>query len=170
MFKSKIVAMMALIVFAMAVILVGNAVAGEKHRLSIVFHTIKAEEMNAPGEDGHVIGLWEGKGIVRNKDGKPFGEGWIIHTVCYSDSNMKAGIWAGHCYDEWIDRGGDKIYTKGEGNLKTGGSGPYLGGTTTFTRGIGKYEGVRGEYNWEVHPLGPDQSYADLDAEVEMPR
>ncbi len=168
--KSKIVGIMALIGFAMGVLLVGKAVAGEKHRLSIVYHTIKAEQMNVPGEEGHVIGLSEVKGIVRNKDGKPFGEGVIIHTVCYSDSNMKAGIWSGHCYDEWIDRGGDKFYCIGEGKLKTGEIGPYLGGTTTFTRGIGKYDGIRGGYNWEVHPLGPDQYYADLDAEVELPR
>ena len=170
MFNKEIVGITALIVFTIGIILMGNAVAGEKHRLSIVYHTIKAEQMNVPGEEGHVIGLSEVKGIVRNKDGKRFGEGVIIHTVCYSDSNMKAGIWSGHCYDEWIGREGIKFYSTGEGKLERGEAGPYLGGTTTFTKGIGKYEGIRGRYDWKVYPLGTDQYYADLEAEVELLR
>jgi hypothetical protein len=168
--KSKIVAMMALIAFTMGILLVGDVVAGEKHRLSTVYHVIKLEQMNVPGEENHVISLSEMKGIVRNKDGKPFGEGVIIHTVYYIDMNMKAGIASGHSYDEWTDRDGDKIYSDGEGKLKMGELGPYLEGRNTMTRGSGKYEGVRGGFTFKAYPLGPDQFYADWDVEVELPR
>ena len=164
--KFKIVGMMALIVFAMAIFLVGDALAGEKHRLSIVYHTVKWEQMNVPAEEGHLVGLWEGKGIIRNKDGKPFGEGWITHSVGYVDINTKTGIGSAHFYDEWIDRDGDKFCTKSAGTMKAGGP----GGTLTITRGTGKYEGIRGEAAWENHPAGPDQSYSDLEMEVELPR
>jgi hypothetical protein len=164
--KSKIVGMMALIVFAMGILLVGDALAGEKHRLSVVYHTVKWEQMNVPAEEGHLIGLWDGKGVTRNKDGKPFGEGWITHSMGYADMNTKAGIGSAHFYDEWTDRDGDKIYTKSAGTMKAG----RLGGTFTITRGTGKYEGIRGGAAWENNPAGPDQSYSDWDVEVELPR
>ena len=170
--KSKIVGIMALIAFAVGIFLVGNAVAGEKHRLSTVYHMIKWEQMNVPGEEGHVIALWDAKGVIRNKDGKRFGEGVIIHTVGSFDWNMKAGIVLAHFYDEWTDRDGDKIYSKSEseGKLKIGEMGPFLEGRNTFTRGVGKYEGIRGGFTWRGYALPPDQSYADWDVEVELPR
>ena len=127
--KSKIVGMMALIAFAMGIFLVGDVMAGEKHRLSTVYHVIKLEQMNVPGEEQHVISLSEIKGIGRNKDGKGFGEGVIIYTVCRGDVNMKAGIVSTHCYDEWTSREGDKIYSNGEGKVRIGEIGPYLEGT-----------------------------------------
>jgi len=169
--RSRIVGIVALIVFAVGIVLVGNAVAGEKNRLSTVYHTIKFEQLNVPGEEGHGIALSEMKGIVRNKDGKRFGEGVIIHTVCHGDLNMKAGMWSGHCFDEWIDREGDKIYSDGEGKgFKTGEMGPYLEGMNTFTRGTGKYEGMRGRFNWKAYYVSQDQCYADWDVEVELSR
>jgi hypothetical protein len=167
--KSKIVAMMALIVFAMGILLVGNAVAGEKHRLSTVYHVIKFEQMNVPGEEGHVILIWEGKAVTRNKDGKPFGEGVIIHTVGYSDMNMKAANGSGYNYDEWIDRDGDKIYSKGESKQKKGEIGHWEG-TNTITGGSGKYQGIRGRFNWKAYFVSQDQNYADWDVEVELSR
>jgi hypothetical protein len=168
--KSKIVGMVALIAFAMGIVLVGDAVAGEKHKLSTVYHTVKWEQMNVPGEEGHVIAVWDGKGVTRNKDGKPFGEGLIVHTVGYFDWNMKAGIGDGHFYTELTDRDGDKIYTNGPGKQKIGEIGPYLQGTDTMTRGIGKYEGIRGGFTYKCYQLSPDQMYADWDVEVELPR
>ena len=167
--KSKIVGIMALIVFAMGIFLVGNAVAGEKHRLSTVYHMIKWEQMNVPAEEGHVIGLWEAKGVTRNKDGKRFGEGVIIHTVGSLDLNMKTGNGlAHHYYDEWTDRDGDKIYSNGEGKSKIGE--PFWEGRNTFTRGVGKYEGIRGGFTWKAYSVSPDQFIADWDVEIELPR
>jgi hypothetical protein len=149
---------------------VGNAVAGEKHRLSVIYHTVKFEQMKVPGEEGHGIGLWEGKAVTRNKDGKPFGEGVIIHTVGYGDMNMKAGTWSTHYYDEWTDRDGHKIYSNGEGKGKIGETGMYEKGTNTITGGTGKYQGIRGGFTWKSHSLSPDQFCADWEVEVELPR
>jgi hypothetical protein len=168
--KSKIVGIVALIAFTMGIFLVGNAVAGEKHRLSTVYYTIKWEQMNVPGEEGHGIALWDAKGIIRNKDGKRFGEGVIIHTVGSLDFNMKTGIGFAHFYDEWTDRDGNKIYSNGEGKWKIGEMGPYWEGTNTFARGTGKYEGIRGGFTWRGYEPSPGQSYADWDVEVELPR
>jgi len=168
--KSKNVGIMALIAFAVSMVLVGDAVAGEKHRLSVAFYTVKLEEMKVPGEEGHVIALWEGKGIVRNKDGKRFGEGLIIHCVGNLDMNMKTGIGSGHFYQDFTDRDGNKFYAESEGKMKKGEMGPYMEGPLTITRGTGKYEGIRGEVTWKNYQVGGGQSYADWDVEVELPR
>ena len=168
--KLKNVGIMALIAFAVSMVLVGDAVAGEKHRLSVVYYTVKFEQMKVPGEEGHIIGLWEAKGITRNKDGKRFGEGLINYVVGYLDMNMKAGIGSGHFYEEYTDRDGNKFYGESEGKLKKGEMGPYWEGKLTITRGIGKYEGIRGEVTFKNYPAGGGQSYSDWDVEVELPR
>ncbi len=170
MFKSNIVGIFTLMVFAVGIFTVGDAVAGEKHRLSTVYHTVKLEQMKVPGEEGHGIGLWEGKAVTRNKDGKRFGEGVVIHTVGYGDMNMKAGTLSMHYYDEWIDRDGDKIYSNGEGKGKIRETGMYEEGTNTITGGTGKYQGIRGGFNWKAYSVSPDQFIADWEVEVELPR
>jgi hypothetical protein len=168
--KSKIIGMMALIVFAMGIVLVGDAVAGEKHRLIGVYHTIKWEQMNIPGgEEGHVVALWEGKAVTRNKDGKRFGEGLIIRGVGYMDFNIKTGIGSGHFYEECTDQDGDKFYTDSEGGKQKIG-GVWWEGRLTITKGTGKYQGIRGGLTWKNWLAGPDQLYFDWDVEVELPR
>ena len=163
-------AFIAFITLAFGIVVVGEALAGEKHKLSAVYYTTKWEPMNVPGEEGHVICLWEAKGITRNKEGKPFGEGLAIHSVGHLDMNTKAGICSGYFYEEFTDRDGDKFYNKSAGTMKTGKLGPYWEGTMTFTRGTGKYEGIRGEAPWKNYPVGLDQSYADWEVNVELPR
>jgi hypothetical protein len=168
--KSKIVGLMTLIAFAMGIFLVGDAAAREKYRLSTVYHTVKIEQMKVPGEEGHGIGIWEGKAVTRNKDGKPFGEGVIIHTVGYGEMNMKAGTCSDHYYDEWTDRDGDKIYSSGEGQGRIGEKEFYQEGKNSFTGGTGKYQGIRGEFTWKSYAVSPDQFIADWDVEVELSR
>jgi hypothetical protein len=162
--------MVALISSALGIFLVADALAGEKHRLSTVFHMVKFEQMKVAGEEGHVIALWEGKGVVRNKDGHPFGEGLIDVSVGYLDFNPKTGVGSGYFYDELTDRDGNKIYTKGEGKMKKGDRGPYWEGAWTITGGTGKYEGVRGGAAWKNYPLGGGLAYADWELDVELRR
>jgi hypothetical protein len=168
--KSKTVGIMALIVFAIGILLVGDALAGEKHRLIGVYHTIKFEQMNVPGEEGRVIALWEGKAVTRNKDGKRFGEGLIIHGVGYAELNMKTGIGSGHFYEECTDQDGDKFYTDSEGRGQKIGGVASWEGRLTITKGTGKYQGIQGGVTWKNWSAGPDQLYFDWNVEVELPR
>jgi hypothetical protein len=117
--RLRIFALIALITFALGIALVGDALAGEKYKLSAVYHTIKWEQINVPGEEGHLIGLYESKGITRNKEGKPFGEALVVHCVGYIDMNTKTGICHGRWYEEFTDRQGDKFYDESEGALKS---------------------------------------------------
>jgi len=168
--KSKIVGIMALVAFAISIFLVGNAVAGEKHKLSAVFHQEKWEQMNVGEEEGHLIALWHGKGVIRNKEGKPFLEGAVTQPRCYIDLDSKAGLGSLYFYQEDTDRDGDKLYSKGPGTWKKGKLGPYWEGTFTFTGGTGKYKGIQGSGVWKNYPASPDLGYADWELDLELPR
>ncbi len=64
--KSKIVAMMALIVFAMGIFLVGDAAAGESGKIAggDVFYIPTTHTLKVPDVEEHAIFAFEGKGIT----------------------------------------------------------------------------------------------------------
>ncbi len=76
--KSKIVGMMALIAFAMGILLVGDAVAGENVKARTVTHNTKCQQIDVGDEDGHVVVVGEDKGVSTNLEGKWFADGWSI--------------------------------------------------------------------------------------------
>jgi hypothetical protein len=125
--KSKIVAMMALIAFAVSIFLVGNAVAGEKVKWRDVWVTKKWEQINVADEKDHVIALWEGSGITCNLEGKTFLDGWAANGAAITDINPKTGAIA-KGYNTYTNKDGDKIYLTFE---QKG-----LGGTFTFPKEV----------------------------------
>jgi hypothetical protein len=118
--KSKIIALTALITFAIGVGAIGNVLAGEKFKLSTVYYAVKWERINVADEEGHLVAALEAKGISRNMEGKTFGDGWIDRYVTIIDINVKTGLGSGVGYGEWADREGDKIYYKFEGKRLRG--------------------------------------------------
>ena len=96
--KSKIMGVMALIAFAMGILLVGNAVAGEKFKGRTVMYGTKWEQINVGDEDGHVVAVYESKGISTNLEGKQFFDGWPIRETGVMDINLKTGVGSGHGY------------------------------------------------------------------------
>jgi hypothetical protein len=82
------------------------------------------------------------------------------------DGNPKTKQWSGHGYTERIDRDGDKVYTKWEGQAgKEGAQGTFI-----FVKGTGKYEGIKGKATWSSVVVAPNQGYTDFEGEVEWPR
>jgi hypothetical protein len=169
--KSKIVAMMALIVFAMAILLVGNAVAGEKFRGRTISYATKWEQVGVPGDEKHLMAVAESKGISSNKEGKAFGEGTVDRAVGVYDIDLKAETGSNHGYTESTDRDGDKIYYRWEGTRIKGKLwGSQWEGKYTILRGTGKYEGIQGKGTWTYHNPAPMQTVTDWEMEVELPR
>jgi len=160
---SKIVAMMALIAFAMSIVLVGDALAGEKFKCRTVWVTTKVERINVDDEKGHAIVLGEAKGIISNMQGKTFGEGWLGWTVYYGDSRPKTGF-TGYGYLTLTNKDGDKIYMKYE-------SKPPGPDEWTFFKGTGKFEGVQGKgTSSTVFTVDRTMWYVNWEGEVELPR
>jgi hypothetical protein len=162
--KSKFVGIMALIVFSLSVLLIGNADAGEKFKFRIVWYIVKAERINIGDEKDHFIRIIESKGIVTNMEGKAFGDGWLSWNTGLADVNPPSGATVSG-YGAWTDKDGDKIYWKW--NLLNA-SGP---NPATFYKGTGKFQGVQGKATYSlVYTADPNQFYADWEGEVELPR
>jgi hypothetical protein len=166
--KSKIVAMVALIAFAMGIFLVDDALAGERHKTRSVTHNVKWNPINVPDEQGHVIASLENKGIVTNLEGKAFCDGWLVEFQALWESNPKMDIGAGYGYWGGTDRDGDKVYARWEAKKVKGD--PHSRGTLTIIKGTGKWEGIQGRHTFVGTVVAPGEQYADQDWDIELPR
>ncbi len=161
--KSKIVGMMALIAFAMGILLVGDALAGEKFKCREVTYVTKSEKINVGDEKGHVIAIMEGKGIQSNKEGKTFCEGWVHWEAGRLDINPKTGV-TGNGYLALTDKDGDKIYMRWD--IK-----PPSPNEWAFLKGTGKFEGIKGKGTFSsTHTSDPTLFYVDWEGEFVLPR
>jgi len=59
---SKIIALTALITLTFGLTAIGNVMAGEKHKIRGVMYSTKWEQLNVPGEEKHLIALYEDRG------------------------------------------------------------------------------------------------------------
>jgi hypothetical protein len=166
--KSKIIAMMALIVFATGIILVNCAVAGEKVKGRTVTHNIKWQQIDVGDADGHVVAIEENKGVSANLEGKWFADGWSFRETGLYDINLKTGIGSAHGYGDYTDRDGNKWYFTWEGKAVKGEKYAW-GGTWKAVKGTGKFEGIHGGGTWQNYQVG-DQGYFDWEGDIELPR
>jgi hypothetical protein len=164
--KSKIVGMVALIVFAVGIVLVGNAVAGEKFKMRAHWYWVKAEPINVPREEGRFLAVFDYKGILTVLEGNKLMDGMAAHNVGVGDVNPKAGTGFGHGELLFTDRNGDKVYWTWEGKAVKG----IWSGPATCVGGTGKFKGMKGESTWSEVVVGPNLSYVDWDGEIELPR
>ena len=164
--KSKIVGMMALIAFAMGILLVGNAVAGEKFKWRVVWYTVKAESVNVPSEEGRILLVTEDKGILTVLQGNKRMNGMVGLVVRLADVNIKTGTGFGHGEIVFSDRDGDKMYWAWEGGGKEG---PWSG-PASIVKGTGKFQGLNGKATWYGADVAPNQFYVDWEGEMDIPR
>ena len=167
--KLRFVGMMVLIVFAMSIVLVGNAVAAEKGKVAgrQVWHITTIHALKVPDVEGHVINLLEAKGIVSY-------EKWgaaLIDQINTLDFIKGAGTFQGYNYTIFPD--GSSITTKFEGKSKGGGVGTTgmasSESTWTFIKGTGKFQGIQGRGTSKSYVLGPCQYYSDTEGEYTLP-
>jgi len=45
----------------------------------------------------------------------------------------------------------------------------YWEGESTYVKGTGKYEGIKGKGTWKTYPVSPMQSYSDEVHEIGLP-
>ncbi len=164
--KWKIVGIMALIAFATGILVVENAVAGEKFKWRIVWYTVKSETVNVPSEEGRILLVWEDKGILTVLQGSKLMDGMVGFNVGSADLNTKTGTGVGHGENVWTDRDGDKMYWAWEGKAEKG----FYSGQDTFMRGTGKFEGMKGKGTWTSFMPAPNQSYVNREGEIELQR
>jgi hypothetical protein len=168
--KSKIVGIMALIAFSMGVVLVGDAVAAERGKITfrIVNYVTTVHTLKVPDVEGHANVLFEAKGIT-------FYEKWgpaLISQIVSFDLIKGVGTYQGYSHTTFPD--GSTTTAKFEGKSTATAAGLVTGiaaseGTWTFTKGTGKFEGIQGRGTFKTYTLGPGQYYADNEGEYILP-
>ena len=155
--KSKIVGMVALIVFAMAIFLLGDALAGESGKVGgrLVCHSTTSHVLKVPDEEGHIIMMYEGKGIG-------FSEKWGNYLIALMGMlDVRKETSSGEAYLHATFPDGSTYMVKAESK---GGK-----GTFTFIKGTGKLEGIQGGGTYKSNPLDPNQWYTDWQGEYTLP-
>ncbi len=167
--KSKFVAMMALIAFTMCLLLVGDAVAGEKVKVRKIQHNLKWEQINVGDVEGHVVAIYETKGVATNMERKQFSDGWLVRLTGLADVNLKTGFGTVQGYEELTDKDGNKYYCVWEGK-RVKAEKPFEG-VITIVKGTGKLEGIKGKGTWVMINQTAD-GWQDViwELEVELPR
>ena len=109
-------------------------------------------------EEGHVIAIYESKGINTNLQGKKFLDGWLYRETGLIDINGKAGTWSAQGYAECTDGDGDKIYVPGKGRRR---SKDTRRGHDSLVKGTGKWQGIQGKGTWLAIPAVDNRWYSD---------
>ena len=147
-----------------------NAVGGERFKLRTAEYYTTWQKTDIDDEKGHMLAVTGAKTLTTNMDGKAFGDGWAGHSVGSVELRLKTGTGSGQWYAEMTDEDGDKIYSISKGKrIKGAFWASYWEGETTYVRGTGKYQGIKGKGTWKAYPVAPNQSYSDAEIVVELP-
>ena len=160
--KSKTIALTGFIILVFCMSTIGNAVAAEKIAGRNVKYNVKWEQIDVGDEEGHVVAVYEHKGIDSRTDGNAF----VLWECGILDINLKTGVGSGNGYGTLTDKDGDKIYYTWKG--KTAGKGVWKG-PVAYTTGTGKFGGIKGGGTFTHYSIAPRLGYADWELEVELP-
>jgi hypothetical protein len=161
--KSKIVGIMALVAFAMGIFLVGDALAGERGKVSNreIWVMTSNQTLKAPDMEGHILSLWEVKGII-------FTEKWGAcqgYVPATGDFIGPKGEYTGQGYCLYTYPDGSTTIHKWESKVREG----RKEGTWTYIKGTGRFEGIQGGGTFTWTMVGPDRWYTDIEGEYTLP-
>ena len=108
--RFKLLAFVALITLAFGVALVADALAGEKVKTRVVFHSTKWQQIEIGDVEGHIVAVNEAVGIITVLEGDKSTDGAAVRLVSLSDINTKTGIGSIRGYNEATSRDGAKGY------------------------------------------------------------
>ena len=148
--KSRIVGMMALMLFAMGILLVGDAVAGKEATENLTGGFYATSKVVAFGE-AYFFGAGEGFGVWVGETGKEMCHGASIHPVF--QWQVEKGLYSETGMVVWTLLNGDKIYLKYFTPATKPGETPK--GTITILGGTGKCAGIEGSAEYTMHPSVP---------------
>jgi hypothetical protein len=147
--KSKIVGMMALMLFAMGILLVGDAVAGKEATENFNIGVYGTSKLVTFGQD-YMYGAGEGFGVIVGDTGKEMCHGASVHPVYLWQ--VEKGFYSETGMVVWTLLNGDKIYLKFFDSAKPGETPK---GTLTVVAGTGKCAGIEGSAEYTMHPSVP---------------
>lgn len=167
---SRVVVFVGMMTFVLGMAATDQVVAGDKVKGRVTSYTVKWQSIDVPGAEGHMVGVFENKGIVTIFEGTYKGakpDGAVIWTVGMMDFDSATGKGSMQGYDEVTDKEGNKRYYAWEG--KPAGEGVWEG-EYWAVRGTGACEGIKERGNWRSYNVAPGQGYADWQGEYEYVR
>ena len=162
MFRSKLFAVLTVVLFVFGITMLDCAVAGEKIKFNGTIVTTKWQQMEVGDEEGHVIAIMESKQVYFDEK---TGEKMTSIAKNIVDMNIKTGQGTIKGYGVTNYPNGDKTFRTHEG--KPVGKGHWKG-TWAFTGGTGKYKGVKGKGTWDQNSLAPQIDYIEIEGEMEF--
>jgi TolB-like protein len=153
-------------------LLVRDVAAGEKFKGRTLWYRTKTELINVPGEEKHLVGFREMKGIGSNTEEKAFYNKVVWECFSLTDLDFKVEKGFSHGYVVGTDRDGDKVYHQYESKLIKGKDWDITWKTKfILLSGTGKYEGIKeGGGTSSTHFIAPNQGYEDWELELKLPR
>jgi hypothetical protein len=164
---AKIISVTAPIIFAFGIATMDYAVAAEKVKFKSegTFYSAKWEKIKVGDEEGHIIGIYETKGLYFDEI---TGERLVDRAVGFMDINTKTGRGFVRGYGVETNSDGDKRFRSFEGKP--------LGkikweGVWTITKCTGKLEGTKGAgtWIWTSYDLIMNQGSVEMEGEMETP-
>jgi len=163
--RFQILAFISLIALTLSIALIGDALAGEKFKVRNSKYMTEWKSVDVGDKEGHVLGVFEAKGITANLAGKKCFDGFLEREVGLVDLDTKSGAVSCQCYTVRTDCDGDKFFEVWEGKNVAKGSNQ---GTFTLTGGTGKFQEIRGTGTWTSYSLSGTQWYSDVEYDVEF--
>jgi len=173
--RFKLFAFIALIAFAFGVVLVSDALAGEKIKVQArnVFHLTEVTSHPVEDVEGHVMILYKGEGVELLKGGElvsTLNRGYLDYikgkgpfhgytTSTYRDGSTIVSKWQGDAtVSEWKEEGSDKVLVIRSGK-----------GTNIFVGGTGRFKGIEGRGTFSYTTVTPRWVVAEEDFEYTLP-
>ncbi len=149
--KSKVVGLVALITFAMVILLADNAAAGSEATESATGGWYSTSKIVAFGED-YMYAAYEGFGVWNGDTGKEMLHGVTVRVV--GEWQIEKGSYTERGGAVWNMPNGDKIYLR---VFASGKAGEIPKGTVTLLGGTGKYAGIEGSGEYTEHTSVPSE-------------
>jgi hypothetical protein len=167
MYCSKIITIVAVIIFLFGISTIDCAVAAEKVKCITegTFYSVKWEQIEVADEEEHKIGIYEMKGLYFDE---LTGERIVDKSVGFMDFNSKTGDGFVRGYGVETYSNGDKMFRSFEGKPigKTQWKGEW-----NIIKCTGKLKGTDGGgiWTWTSYDLDMNQGYQKMEGEMQTP-
>ena len=164
---SKIIAIVAVIIFLFGISTIDCAVAAEKAKCITegTFYSVKWEQIEVGDGEGHIIGIYETNGVNYYE---LTGERLVDRTVGLMDLNSKTGHGFIRGYGVETNSDGDKMFRSFESKPigKTQWKGEW-----NIIKCTGKLKGTDGGgiWTWTSYDLDMNQGYQKMEGQMQTP-
>jgi hypothetical protein len=161
---SKLLRISIAVLFVLGVVMIASPVAAEKFKWHGTSFVTETQTMDVGDDEGHMLMLFKQQQLYVNEN---TGVKEVSQSVNMMDINPKAKSATVKGYNVISDKDGDQRMTSHVGKMV--GKNQWAG-TFIYTKGTGKFEGIKGNGTWNSYSMGQGQpSYMELEAEFEVP-